>query len=179
MTTSLPAASIHPSSTRREKTAGYRWGQGRHTGIPGRTYSFSLCIRGERVVPGVTQLSDIGQKSRTKGLRDGWMGRGRGEGTRPPAYAPQYVRKLKVSVALDTERSKGTPRGPGALRKECSCHLDRVLPKSAFCSQQNHCLPSVAESQFAARVLRNSQLARALSRFHHLYCGQKWIFFSF
>lgn len=56
------------------------------------------------------------------------------KGRDPPAYAPQYVRKLKISLALDTETSKGTPRGPEPLRKECSCHLDRVLPKTAFCS---------------------------------------------
>lgn len=50
------------------------------------------------MVPCVTQLRDIGQKARTKGLRDGWMRRGRGEGTRPPSLRPPIRTQIESQL---------------------------------------------------------------------------------
>lgn len=90
----IPAGSLHPSIFHPQgEDSRLTMGVGADTrAFLGEPIRFSCASEArESGAPCVTQLSDIGQKARTKGLRDGWMGRGRGEGTRPPQPTPPNI----------------------------------------------------------------------------------------
>lgn len=112
-------------------------------------------------------------KSKDRGT-EGWLGGGEREREATPSMHDPYVREVKSSLALDAETSEGRTE-PRLAGRSGAATSRGVRP--AACRPTAQPGPPRAGLQHAGP--RNRNLARARSRFRHLYCGHKWIFFFF
>lgn len=131
----IPAGSLHPSIFHPQGRQPVNDGVGQTHGRSWENLFVFPVHRGEKVVPCVTQLSDIGQKARTKGLRDGWMGERKRWRDETPSLRPPIRTQIENQPGSRyQETSKARPETRTSQGRSAAVHLDRVLPKTAFYS---------------------------------------------